>query len=554
MDNNNNNNSSNSNNNRIIIECVPNFSEGRDQKIIDSIAKSISSIQGCQLLNVDPGVSANRTVYTFVGTPDQVVDAAVAAARTAYNLIDMAKHVGEHPRIGSLDVCPFIPVRNATIQDCIDCSIRFSERVATELNVPLYLYEFSSTKGPHRKQLRQIRSGQYEGLAEKIVSEGWEPDYGPREFVPRYGATVTGARNFLIAYNINVSGTKEQAQEIAQRVRSSGRCEGEPPGTLKMVKAIGWWMNEYDSAQVSLNLDDHNVTPIHVVYEEVKRQAESMGLKAGGSEIIGMIPLDAMLAAAQFYIERDNLFILDEPSKIALVIDRLGLNACNRIFDPEKCIVDYMIRKNDPSFERMPIHQFIDMIASKNTNPGGGSASALIASVGIALGSMVGWMTYGRKNSSTHLDDKMKSLIQSLDQIMRQLTPYIDEDPKAYNNYINQVKQNPNQINRQVLNETVLVPLRMMRLGNQCWPLMVEIANHGNFASLPECQVGAKSLHLGIWGASRNIFVNVNQIKDDESFTKPILDEVNEILISSKQSRKLVLGILNQRIEQEQGN
>jgi glutamate formiminotransferase len=293
-----------------IVECVPNFSEGRNENVIEEIAEAIRQTPGCVLLDVDPGKSTNRTVYTFVGEPSAVVQGALNAARVARKLIDMRHHKGEHPRIGALDVCPFVPVANVTMDECVECAKEFARRASEELGIPVYLYEFAQPL-EYRKKLSQIREGEYEGLAEKIKKPEWKPDYGPAEFIPEWGATVAGARNFLIAYNVNILGTKEQAHRIALNIREAGRGPNEP-GLFKEVRAIGWWVEEYNMAQVSINLTNFKVTPPHIVFEEIKRQAAKLKVGVVGSELVGLIPLEAILMAAEYYIERENLFILDE--------------------------------------------------------------------------------------------------------------------------------------------------------------------------------------------------------------------------------------------------
>ncbi|EGG15778.1 formimidoyltransferase-cyclodeaminase [Cavenderia fasciculata] len=534
-----------------LIECVPNFSEGRDQTVIDAISKAISSVQGCTLLNVDPGKSTNRTVYTFVGTPEAVVDAAVAATHVAHKLIDMRQHKGEHPRMGALDVCPFVPIRNATMDDCVECSKKFAERVSSELAIPIYLYEYASDQSkPYRKQLRQIREGEYEGLSEKIVKPEWKPDFGPATFVPTYGATVTGARKFLIAYNVNILGTKEQAHRIALNVREAGRSEKEP-GTLPAVKGIGWYVEEFNMAQVSMNLDDYTITAIHTAFEEVKKEASLLNLAVAGSEIVGMLPLDAILKAADYYIEKENLFIIDEQQKVRLAIERLGLSSCSR-FEPSKYIIDYMI-KEDASVAaplvNMTVKGFTELLGSRTAAPGGGSASALIAALGAGLGAMVGWMTYGKRKFES-LDGKMRQLIKPLDEIMRELIPLIDEDTKAFNDFMAALgaKENKQQKIEQATRQIMLVPLKTMQVSNKCWIHLIEMAKYGNFASKSDLEVGAKALEAGIWGASRNVFINAKDCKD-KAFVDPILKQANDILKNSEQSFKQVLDVLDSRNE-----
>ncbi|PNF13981.1 Formimidoyltransferase-cyclodeaminase [Cryptotermes secundus] len=308
-----------------VVECVPNFSEGRDQKVIDAIATAIRDTVGCTLLDVDPGASTNRTVYTFVGDPEAVVKGALNGAKAAHRLIDMAVHKGEHPRLGAMDVCPFIPVRDITVAECVSCAKQLGHLLASELDVPVYLYGAASSRD-YRKTVAQIRAGEYEALATRIKTAEWEPDFGPSNFVPQWGATMVGVRQFLIAYNVNLIATKEQAHRIALNIRERGRGKSEP-GRLPAVQGMGWWLEEANMAQVSLNLTDHDVTPIHLAYEEVCKDAAALSLPVVGSEIVGLVPLRALLQVAEFYIKRDGLLVLEEGQKVRLAISKLGLSS-----------------------------------------------------------------------------------------------------------------------------------------------------------------------------------------------------------------------------------
>eukprot|EP01132_Coremiostelium_polycephalum_P003892 gene3892-4858_t len=530
-----------------LVECVPNFSEGRDQSIIDAISKAIRDTSGCTLLDVDPGKSTNRTVYTFVGSPSDVVNGALAAAKVAYQLIDMSKHKGEHPRMGALDVCPFVPVRNVTMEECVECAKEFGKRCAEELKVPIFLYEEAATK-PYRKQLKQIRSGEYEGLKEKLTDPQWCPDFGPATFVERYGGTVTGARSFLIAYNVNILGTKEQAHRIALNVREAGRSDKEP-GRLKFVKGIGWYVDEYNMAQVSMNLDNYLVTPPHVVYEECSKDAKELNLAAAGSEIVGLVPLDAILMAADYYIKKENLFIIDEGQKVRLAIERLGLNSCSR-FDPKKRIIDYMVQEDLATTQplaSMSVRGFVELLGSRTPAPGGGSASALIAAMGAGLGAMTGWMTYGKKKFES-LDSVMRELIPPLDKAMRDLIPYIDADTNAFNDYVKALSSKDAATIDKALKQAITVPLSTMRIANRCWTPLIGMAKHGNIASKSDLEVGAKSLETGIWGAHRNVSINLTDLKDPQ-FKSETLAEADQILENSKQSLQQILDILSKRTD-----
>lgn len=536
-----------------IVECVPNISEGRDESIINACAEAVRKISGVTLLDVDPGKSTNRTVFTFVGDTESIVEAAFEFSKKAYELIDMSKHSGEHPRMGAVDVVPFVPVANVTTEECVECSKRYGKKVGEELGVPVYLYEEASLN-PERKMLRQIRAGEYEGIKNKIYKPEWKPDFGPQEFIPESGATVTGSRFFLIAYNVNILGTKEQAHKIALNVREQGRSETEP-GRLKAVKGIGWYVNEYNMAQVSMNLDNYKITAPHVAFEECSADAGKMNLAVCGSELVGLIPLEAMLMAADYYIKKENLFILDEKQKIRLVIDRLGLSSISE-FIPEKRIIEFMIKEesNEP-LASMSVRNFVELVGARTSAPGGGSVSALIAAFGAALGAMVGWMSYGNKKFE-HLDSTMRKLIPPLNENMKKLIPLIDADTNAFADYMSAMKlpkktESEQKIRKEKMQEglkkAIDVPLSVMKISDACWQWMIEMSKHGNIASKSDLEVGAKSLETGIWGAFKNVEINLPAI-DDENYKKNILSEANEIINRAELNFKKVCEILRGRI------
>jgi glutamate formiminotransferase/formiminotetrahydrofolate cyclodeaminase len=531
---------------RKLVECVPNFSEGRDRAVIDALADAIRATAGCTLLDVDPGASTNRTVFTFVGSPEAVVEGAVAAARVARLRIDMRTQKGEHPRVGAMDVCPFVPVAGVTMDDCVALANELGRRVAAELGVPVYLYGHAA-KADHRRTLQQIRAGEYEALGEKIRKPEWKPDYGPAELVPSWGATCAGARDFLIAYNVNVLGTKEQAHRIALNVREQGRGPGEP-GRLKAVRAIGWWVEEYGLAQVSINLEDYRTTPPHVAFEACAEEARALNLAVAGSELVGLIPLEAMLVAAEHYIARENLFILDERQKIRLVVERLGLSSVQR-FVPEKRIIEYMIPKGeDEPLASMSVRAFVELLGSRAPAPGGGSASALVAAMGAALGAMVGWMTYGKRRFEAQ-DALMRRLIPLLHEGMKDLLPLIDRDTRAFDAYLAAVGMPKDTAEEKAVRQAavqdglkaaVQVPLEVMRTADRCWEPMVEMAAHGNPASRSDLEVGAKALEAGIWGASRNVTINLPGI-EDEAFRKATAEEAEALAARAARMRDEVL-------------
>ncbi|MBI5324611.1 MAG: glutamate formimidoyltransferase [Ignavibacteriae bacterium] len=537
---------------RKLIECVPNFSEGRNEEIIEAIAEAIRQTPGCSLLDVDPGKSTNRTVYTFVGSPEAVVEGALNSAKVARKLIDMRNHHGEHPRMGTMDVCPFVPVAGVTMEDCVECAKEFGRRAAEEIGIPIYLYESAQDKN-YRKKLPQIREGEYEGLASKIKQSEWKPDFGPAEFIPEWGATVTGARFFLIAYNINILGTNNQAHRIALNIREAGRGEDDP-GLMKEIKAIGWFVEEYNMAQVSINMTNYLVSPPHEVFEQVLKEAKQLKVGVAGSELVGLIPLNAMLMAADYYIKKEKLFIIEEDQKIKLVVDRLGLNSISK-FEPNKKIIEYIVaeEKNEP-LASMTVRKFVESVAARTSAPGGGSVSALLASLGVGLGTMVSRLTYGVRKFED-VETKMREIIPPLYELTQKLIPVIDADTNAFNDYLEGVrmpKDTPeqqstrNKAMQAGLKKAIEVPLTTMRLGDSAWDSMIELAKYGNIASKSDVEVGAKALETGIWGAHKNVMINIPGIEDAE-FKNKTLEEADAIVKRAKEKCNRVLSILEKR-------
>jgi glutamate formiminotransferase / formiminotetrahydrofolate cyclodeaminase len=537
---------------REIVECVPNFSEGRDAAVIEAIAAAIRATPGCTLLDADAGKSTNRTVYTFVGTKEAVVEGALAAARVARERIDMRSHKGEHPRLGALDVCPFVPVSGVTMDDCVACARAFGRRAAEELGIPVFFYE-AAAASPERRALKDIRAGEYEGLAEKLKRPQWAPDCGPAAFVPEWGATVTGARDFLIAYNVNVLGTKEQAHRIALNVREQGRGPKEP-GRLKKVKGIGWWVEEYGLAQVSMNLDDYRVTPPHVAYEACVEEARALKVAVVGSELVGLIPKDALLRAADHYIAKESLFVLDERQKIRLAVERLGLGSISP-FVPEKRVIEYMIPpEQSEKLLSLPVRQFVQEVGSRSPAPGGGSVAALVAALGAALGVMVGWLTYGKRKFEDK-DPVMRRLLPPLHEAMEGLLPLVDADTLAFDGYrgalaLPQATPEESAERRRAVQEalkrTVEVPLQVMRLADTAWDAMAEMAIHGNPASRSDLEVGARALELGVWGAHRNVLINLGDV-EDELFRRRAAAEAEGFLARAREKAAAVLAAAEKR-------
>ncbi|HUW68909.1 MAG TPA: glutamate formimidoyltransferase [bacterium] len=518
-----------------IVECVPNFSEGRDKSIIDAIATSIASVAGVSLLDVDPGADTNRTVYTFVGDPDAVVEAAVRAASTASGLIDMARHTGAHPRMGALDVCPFVPVSGVTMDDCVAIAKRAAERMAAELSVPVYLYEYAATR-PERRSLADIRSGEYEALADKLTKPEWKPDYGPASFVPRWGATVVGARDFLIAYNVNLN-TRDRklANEVALAVREGGRAardaagnmvkdaNGEKvmiPGRLRHVRAIGWYIDTYRKAQVSINLTNYRETPLHAVYETVKEEAEKLGLSVCGSELVGLVPLEPLVEAGRYYLGRMGKSAgAPEPELIELAVTTLGLDSVAP-FDSTKKIIDYVARATSPLVS-MHVGAFVDEVSSDSPAPGGGSVAALAGSLAAALAAMVANLTVGKKGYESTWAS-MSELAVRAQSVKSTLVRAVDDDTNAFNAVMEAMKlpkASPaekaarDEALQTGYKQAIAVPLATASACVEALELSVEAAG-GNKNSASDAGVAALMARAGAHGAALNVLINLGSVND----------------------------------------
>nr|XP_021525890.1 formimidoyltransferase-cyclodeaminase [Aotus nancymaae] len=546
-----------------LVECVPNFSEGKNQEVIDAISGAIAQTPGCVLLDVDAGPSTNRTVYTFVGPPACVVEGALNAARAASRLIDMSEHRGEHPRMGALDVCPFIPVRGVSMDDCVLCAQTFGRRLAEELAVPVYLYG-EAARMDSRRTLSAIRAGEYEALPKKLEQAEWAPDFGPSSFVPSWGATATGARKFLIAFNINLLSTKEQAHRIALNLREQGRGTDQP-GLLKKVQGIGWYLDEKNLAQVSTNLLDFEVTALHTVYEETCREARELSLPVVGSQLVGLVPLKALLDAAAFYCKKENLFILEEAHRIRLVVNRLGLDSLSP-FNPKERIIEYLVPDSGPErgLGDKSLRAFVDEVGARSAAPGGGSVAAAAAAMGAALGSMVGLMTYGRRQFQP-LDATMRRLIPPFREAAAKLTALVDADAEAFAACL--WGRKPGAL--------LSVGPRLSGELGDCAGLLVVWTTKpsppgpsgrdpppGRFCSFicvdqlclwrarspGSLQVAAKALEMGVFGAYFNVLINLRDVTD-EAFKDQIRHRASGLLQEAKTRAALVLDSLEARQE-----
>ncbi|PKL08456.1 MAG: glutamate formimidoyltransferase [Spirochaetae bacterium HGW-Spirochaetae-7] len=522
---------------RRIVECVPNFSEGRDKSVIEAIARSIQAVPGVMLLDVDPGADTNRTVYTFVGEPEAVLEAALRSAATAFGLIDMSRHSGAHPRMGALDVCPFVPVSGVTMDDCVELARRAAERIAAELSVPVYLYENAASR-PDRRNLADIRSGEYEALSDKLGKPEWKPDFGPAAFVPSWGATVVGARDFLIAYNVNLN-TRDRklANEVALAVREGGRAardhagniqkdaNGEKvmlPGRLRHVRAIGWYIDAYRKAQVSINLTNYRETPLHVVYETVREEAEKLGLSVCGSELVGLVPLEPLAEAGRWYLRRMGKSAgAPEAELLELAATTLGLDSVAP-FDPAKKIIDYVARAKAP-LVAMSVERFVDEVSSDSPAPGGGSVAALAGSLAAALAAMVANLTVGKKGYESTWE-AMSGLAVKAQAVKARLTNAVDDDTNAFNAVMDAMKMPKATPAEKAARDAALqagyksavaVPLSTAEACVEALMLAQEsVAGNRNSAS--DAGVAALMARAGAHGAALNVLINLGSIADPD--------------------------------------
>jgi len=532
-----------------IVECVPNFSEGRDLMKIEAIAKAIRSIQGVALLDVDPGADTNRTVYTFIGEPEALLSAALAAAKAAWDCIDMTSHKGAHPRIGALDVCPFVPISGITMEECVALAARFGELLASELSVPVYLYEKSARK-PDRVSLANIRSGEYEGLVAKLADPEWAPDFGTASFVPHWGATVTGAREFLVAFNVNLNTRdKKAAQDIALSVRESGRLarkrDGSPildgegkqfriPGRLRAVRAIGWYIEKYRCAQISVNLLDYRLTGLADVYETIKDEAEKRGLFVTGSELIGLVPLEAMRACGRhFAVKAGRSPGLPDTELVEIAAMTLGLDSVSPFLSSAK-IVEWARGKS--LLVGKTVEAFADEVSADTAAPGGGSVAALAGALGASLAAMVGNLgaTRGPEYGTAHALTDMAMKAQG---IKVDLLALVDEDTKAFEAVL-AASRLPRTTEAEVkaryealetaYKEASRVPLTTAAACLEALRLCRTAIEKGKKSSVTDGAVGALVAEAGLEGALLNVRVNLPSIAD-KAFTAVYLAEISRI-------------------------
>lgn len=524
-----------------LVECVPNFSEGRDAARIEQIAAAIRGCEGVKLLDIDAGRDTNRTVMTFVGAPAAVAAAAFAAIAKAAEVIDMARHQGAHPRMGATDVCPFIPVREVTMEECAELARQVGDRVGRELAIPVYLYEAAASR-PERRNLADIRAGEYEGLPDKLQDPEWRPDFGPAVFNPGAGATVIGAREFLIAYNINLNTRDARlANEIAGRIRETGRPQkdaqgkilrdeaGEAlrhPGLFPACKAVGWYMEDFGRAQISINLTNYRITPPHQVFEACCRLAEEMGARVTGSELVGLIPLEAMLEAGRYFLRKQGRSIgVTTGELVHIAVLSLGLSELYP-FAAEKKIIEYQLQESG-DLVGMTVADFSALLASDAPAPGGGSVAALCGALGSALTAMCGGLTHGKKGYEAHFQE-MEQIGVAAQVLREEFLRDVDRDTAAFNQVMAAFKLPKKSEEEKAARAAAiaaatrgatLVPLEVLRRCREAVQLAHKAVAHGNRNSISDAGVGALTIRTAAEGAYFNVCINLAGLNDQEFIT-----------------------------------
>jgi glutamate formiminotransferase / formiminotetrahydrofolate cyclodeaminase len=558
-----------------IVECVPNFSEGRDLTVIDRITDEIKKVKGVKLLDVDPGFDTNRTVVTFVGSPEAVKEAAFQAVKKSHELIDMRKHSGAHPRFGACDVCPIIPVSGVTMDECVEIARDLGKKLGEELDFPVYFYEYAATT-PERKNLAKVRKGEYEGLEAKLKDPNWKPDAGPAEFKPTKGATAVSAREFLVAYNINLNTTNaKKANYIAFRLREQGYTKkdkdgnaikdenGKPvmePGLFKNCKAIGWYVDDFKRAQISINLTNYKVTNMHHVFDAASEIAEKRGMRVTGSELVGVVPKDALLEAGIHYLEKQGSCAgQSEEEIIKIAAFSLGLSDANP-FNPKEKIIEYLV-KDEIGLVDLTVTEFADLLASDSPAPGGGSVAALCGSLSASLCSMVANLTYNKAGYKQY-NDEMNNIAKEMQVKKAELLHLIDEDTNAFNIMMDAMKAQ-NKANKEGTQEEVAdadkkmyeankyaisIPLKVLETTAGLLGGLKAIAEKGNENAVSDAGVGALLVDSGVKGAALNVKINLKNFSKDDPFYIESVSKMNSILEKLDDSVKEILNIVEQKV------
>jgi glutamate formiminotransferase/formiminotetrahydrofolate cyclodeaminase len=557
-----------------LIECVPNFSEGNDLSIIKQITDQIETVDGVTLLDVDPGIATNRTVVTFVGTPEEVLEAAVRAVRKAAELIDMSKHKGEHPRFGATDVCPLVPVSGITMEETVEYARRLAKRIGEELEITVFCYE-NAALTEARRNLADVRQGEYEALKDRLKQPEWQPDFGPAEFNPAAGATAVGARDFLVAYNVNLNTTStRRANAIAFDVREKGRIkrEGDPltgkvvrdgngdpvwtPGSLKSVKAIGWYIEEYGNAQISMNLTNISVTPVHVAFDEVCKRADARGIRVTGSELVGLIPLSAMLDAGRYFLEKQNRSTgIPDREIIKIAVKSLGLDDLTP-FDPAEKIIEYAIADDRrKKLVDMTVTDFVWETASESKAPGGGSIAATVGAMGAALATMVANLSSHKQGWDERWEEFSDWAVKGKhyhDELLR----LVDADTDAFNAVMdafglpqgsNEEKAARDRAIQDATKEAIDIPFRVMQTALDSMEVIKAMAEIGNPNSVSDAGVGALCALTAVKGAFLNVKINAADLADKE-YLKGVLERGDDIEASAAQLEREILEIVDAKM------
>ena len=564
---------------RKLIECVPNFSEGRDMNIIKQITDEIEKTEGVKLLDVDPGAATNRTVVTMVGTPDEVIEAAFQAVKKAAEVIDMRHHKGEHPRFGATDVCPLVPVAGITMEETVEYARKLAEKIGNELNIPVYCYE-NAAFTEERKNLANNRKGEYEGLKEKLSDPHWKPDFGPAEFNDRVagtGATAVGARDFLVAFNVNLNTTStRRANAIAFDVRERGRVKrvgnpitgkivkdenGKPvniPGSLKATKAIGWFIEEYGVAQISMNLTNISITPVHVAFDEVCKKAEARGIRVTGSELVGLIPLEAMLEAGRYFLRKQKRSVgVDRDELLKIAIKSMGLDDL-KPFNPKEKIIEFLL--DDPNQKKLidlTVEGFANETASESPAPGGGSISAYVGALGVSLGTMVANLSAHKRGWDDRWEEFSEVAARG-QKFKDELLRLVDEDTNAFNKIMDAFglpkKTDEEKAARAKAIEdaskyAMEVPFKVMQTAYESINVMRAMAENGNPNSVSDAGVGALCALTAVEGAYLNVKINAAGIHD-QAFTSSLLAKAEEVMNQAKQCRDAIMEVVEQKISE----
>ncbi|MDP2088344.1 MAG: glutamate formimidoyltransferase [Flavobacteriaceae bacterium] len=559
--------------NKQLIECVPNISEGRDIVKINLIAREVETVEGIKLLDVDSGKATNRTVITFVGEPEQVVEAAFRLIKKAAELIDMSKHSGEHPRFGATDVCPLVPISGITMEETAVYARQLGERVGKELGIPGYFYENAATSAK-RRNLANCRAGEYEGLKEKLSNPEWKPDFGPAEFntsVEKTGALAISARDFLVAYNVNLNSTStRRANSVAFDIREAGRiqmengkkvldAQNEPiriPGKLKAVKGIGWYIEEYDIAQISYNLTNISITSMHVAFDETVKAAQERGLRVTGSELIGLIPLQAMLDAGDYFLQKQERSLgIDDAEKIKIAIKSLGLDEL-KPFNPQERIIEYVMDKDAPKkLVDLSITDFANETASESMAPGGGSIAATVGALGVSLGTMVANLSAHKAGWDSRWEEFSQWAVKG-QAYKKKLLFLVDEDTKAFNKIIEAFRLSKSSPEEKVIRAEAVekatqyateIPFQIMETAYESMEVMKAMMETGLQSSLSDAGVGALCARTAVLGAYFNVRINSKDLKN-KAFTEDILKKSEVIYHNTLELEKELIALIDKKI------